>query len=139
MERQELSEIIAADDKTPKFTFNGLTVAAKCVKVYDGDTCHVVFRFHDGLYRFTIRMHGYNSAEIHGETALEKSKAQESKMALEGKILNKVVTLALKDFDKYGRILAIVFVDGVNVNDWMISNGYGVEYNGRGEKKWNVC
>ena len=37
-------------------------------------------------------------------------------------------------FDKYGRVLAYVFVDGLNVNLEMIKKGFAYEYTYHGEK-----
>lgn len=130
-------ELINATSNTPKFTLSG-TVQAKCVSVYDGDTASFVFRIAPTLplYKFSCRMIGYNSAEIRGGSEEEKKKAVESKNALSEKILNKIVTLQIGEFDKYGRPLVIVTCDGVNINQWMLTNNYGKTYNGRGEKQW---
>ena len=32
--------------------------------------------------------------------------------------------------EKYGRLLATVICDGVNVNTWMLENKYAVSYDG---------
>ena len=47
---------------------------------------------------------------------------------------NSLVTLDMLEFDKYGRILVNVYKNGINVNEWMIKNGYGYPYYG-GTKK----
>merc|ERR1719336_3868618 len=50
--------------------------------------------------------------------------------ALSEKCLGKTVELQLEEFDKYGRLLCEVLVDGENLNDWMLAEGYGVPYHG---------
>jgi micrococcal nuclease len=132
------ADLLNANAKTPKFTFKGTKCSAKCVHVYDGDTAHFVFRPFPQAEprRFVCRMLGYNSAEIHGSTTEEKLKAIESREALSRMILGEVVTLDLDAYDKYGRILATVYHDNVNINRWMVDNGHGKEYFGKGEKLW---
>ncbi|SIP85838.1 SNase-like [Pacmanvirus A23] len=133
----ELTELQATTDKTPKFTLCGLKVLAKCTHVYDGDTIHAVFKFNNVMQRFTVRMQGYNSAEIKGVTEEERTAAQRAKKALCDLILNKIVNLEIGDFDKYGRLLGTVIVDGINVNAYMVAGGYGCNYDGSGEKLWH--
>jgi endonuclease YncB( thermonuclease family) len=143
---QQLEDLQSAGIKTPRMTFAGQTVIAKCVSVYDGDTAQFVWLVNDKHYRFTCRMAGYNSAEINGSTELEYKLAQKHKQALQDKILNKIVQLDLGHYDKYGRILVTVTFDGIaeqpadmleheSVNSWMIRTKNGFVYNGSGEKK----
>lgn len=131
-------ELANADKKVPKYTLAGLTVQAKCVSVYDGDTAQFVFRTSLGqhLYRYSCRMIGYNSAEIRGGSAAESTQAQISKRALSDMILGKIVILDLGEFDKYGRPLVAVRLGDLDVNKWMIDHGYGKLYTGRGAKTW---
>ncbi|QYB17480.1 putative endonuclease [Pacmanvirus S19] len=132
----KLTELQSVTDKTPKFTLSGLKVPAKCTRVYDGDTIHAVFKFNDVMQRFTVRMCGYNSAEIKGVTEEERAAAQRAKKALCDLILNKIISLEIGEFDKYGRLLGVVTIDGINVNEHMVAGGYGCSYNGSGEKLW---
>lgn len=131
-------ELLNADKNVPRFSLKGITVAAKCVAVYDGDTAQFVFRLAPGqpLYRYSCRMTGYNSAEIKGKTAEECAAAKIARDALRDQILNRIVQLQIGDFDKYGRPLVTVTLGYVNINSWMIIGGYGVEYDGTGAKKW---
>lgn len=131
-------ELVSASDSTPKFTLKGVKVDAKCVQIHDGDTAHFVFKPFPSLplYRFVCRMFGYNSAEINGKTVEERAKANDSKNALIQRILGKIVSLHIGDFDKYGRLLVEVYDGDESVNKWMIDNGYGVVYYGEGEKLW---
>ena len=38
-------------------------------------------------------------------------------------------------FDKYGRILVNVYKNKIDINQWMINNGYGYPYFGGTKKK----
>ena len=43
----------------------------------------------------------------------------------------KIVDLACREFDKYGRLLVELYMsDGKKLNDWMVQRGYGYVYNG---------
>jgi len=136
-----MEELTSADKTCPKFSLAGETRSAKCVSVYDGDTAQFVFEPFPAtqLYRFSCRMIGYNSAELKnykGKSAEETDEAVKARDALSGKILGKCATLEFGDFDKYGRPLVDVHVDGEHINKWMVDNNFGVKYTGRGEKKW---
>jgi len=127
---------------TPEFSLKGWHGLAKCVRVYDGDTAHFAFGFpdsndHDHIYRFRCRMSNYNSAEIKSKSPDEREMAQKSKKALEDLILDKLVILDIREFDKYGRPLIIIeTLDKINVNEFMVKNGYGKPYNGSGQKNY---
>ena len=47
-----------------------------------------------------------------------------------GVIMNKIVNLQNICVEKYGRILADVYLDNLHVNHWMIEKGYTIKYNG---------
>ncbi len=115
---------------TPLFTLEGQEFDAKVVKIYDGDTIHVVFPFKGEVTRWKIRMEGYDSPEIKSKNPEEKIAANVAKEALINKIGNNRVKLVCGKFDKYGRLLGTIFLGNDNVNTWMISEGYGYPYDG---------
>ena len=43
----------------------------------------------------------------------------------------KLVKIKCYGWDKYGRLLADIYVDNVNINLEMIKNNYGIEYHGK--------
>ena len=139
-------ELSSADKKCPRFSISG-RYTAKCVDVYDGDTAQFVFRLwpERHLERFTCRFLGYNTAEVKGGGSAagyykpdedEVEAGKHARDVLRGHILNRTVTIEIAGMDRYARPLVTVFVDGRNINQWMIDNGYGIEYDGSGEKKW---
>lgn len=134
--QHEIEILSKCTQKTGKLTFCGKTVRAKCVKVYDGDTITCAFippGFSDP-YKFSCRCIGYNSAEIKTTEPHEKVKAIAARDYLRGIILDKIITLNLGDYDKYGRILVDIFYDGRHINSEMIKYGHGVKYDGKGPK-----
>jgi len=105
----------------------------KVIKVYDGDTFTMISKlpYSEGpIYRFSVRMNGIDSPEIKGKTNNEKELAKQSRDALSNLILGKIVTLKNITTEKYGRILADVYMGNLCVNDWMLINKYAVKYDG---------
>jgi endonuclease YncB( thermonuclease family) len=111
------------------------------IKVYDGDTITIAAKmpYEDSpLYRFPVRFLGIDSPEIKGKTEEEKKAAKASQQALESLILQKIVYLKNIGNEKYGRILADVYVDDpknpekqIHLNIWMVENGFAVNYDGK--------
>jgi endonuclease YncB( thermonuclease family) len=108
------------------------------IKVYDGDTITIAGRLpypESPLYRFSVRLLGIDSPEIKGKTEKEKEAAHKSQRALEGLVLNKTVLLREISTEKYGRILANVYLvtdtEELLVNKWMLANGHAVPYDGK--------
>jgi micrococcal nuclease len=103
------------------------------VKVYDGDTITIASKLpynNSPVYRFHVRLNGIDSPEIKGKTEEEKAAAHKAQKALENLILHKDVTLKNLKTEKYGRILADVYIRKIKVNQWMLNNHYAVVYDG---------
>jgi endonuclease YncB( thermonuclease family) len=134
------------NSNTQEVTFNQDVKQAKVVDAYDGDTIKVCFAFAGKFYKFPIRMLGYNCAEMKPpktdpEYDAIKAKAIAARDYLRSLILGKVVFIQCFDYDKYGRILANVYLDHtladqVCVNQMMIANGHGKPYTGVGAKEY---
>ena len=110
------------------------------IHVYDGDTITIVSKLpYDAspLYRFQVRLAGIDTAEIKGKTEKERELAQEAKSALQKLILNKVVVLKNLKTEKYGRVLADVYLGDLHVNQWLLDNKYAVQYSGGTKTNWN--
>jgi micrococcal nuclease len=135
----DVERLNICDIKTPKWSFKGKKVKAKCVKVYDGDTATFVFIPHKGSdpCSFSCRFLGYDSPEIKSKIIEEKELAVKARDYLSSLILNQIVDLELNEFDKYGRILVNVYLpDGKHINTHMLELGHGRPYQGSGEKFW---
>lgn len=110
----------------------------KVVKVYDGDTITLASKILNGseIYRFSVRLNGIDSPEIKGKTEEEKQSAIKSRDALKDLIYNKCVKLSNVKTEKYGRILAEVYLDDLHVNKWLLDNKLAEPYDGGTKKKF---
>ena len=107
------------------------------IKVYDGDTITIAAKLPykaSPLYRFSVRLNGIDTPELKTNNPVEKRVAILARDALAEKILNKKITLTDVKTEKYGRILAVVHCNGLNMNEWLIQERFAVEYDG-GTKK----
>ncbi|MDD3793465.1 MAG: thermonuclease family protein [Candidatus Gracilibacteria bacterium] len=97
--------------------------------VIDGDTIKIIYNGKEQ----NIRMIGIDSPENtttrYGYTELYGNEAKEKLKDLIG---NSKIEIELDEtqgtYDKYDRLLAYVFVSGINLNKEMIELGYGKEY-----------
>ena len=129
------------DEKVMLFSLDKKIVTAKIVRVYDGDTCFAVFKMGNDFVKFKLRMEGYDSPEMkppldQANREKEKKNAQKAKEELEGLVLNKVVFLHCGKWDKYGRLLGKIIINNIDVNQHMISHGYGYVYDGGTKKQY---
>lgn len=100
------------------------------VKVYDGDTITVVAKLKlDGspYYKFSVRLNGIDTPEMRGP---DRDKAVLARDALSSLVLHKIVRLENVKTEKYGRLLADIYVDEIHVNSWLIQEGYAKPYFG---------
>jgi endonuclease YncB( thermonuclease family) len=103
------------------------------IKVYDGDSITIASRLpidNSPLYRFSVRLNGIDTPEIKGKNEDEKIAALGARDALSQLILHKTIVLKNVGTEKYGRILADVYLDNLHVNDWLIREKYAVKYDG---------
>lgn len=114
------------------------------IKVYDGDTITVANKlpiYHcNDLFRFSVRLNGIDTPEIKGKDEDEKEAAKVAKNALAEKIMDKYVILKNVATEKYGRLLADVYLEDLHLNKWMLDNRYAVAYDGGTKiapKSWN--
>ena len=92
--------------------------------ISDGDTIKI--------FNKRIRFHGIDTPEkkqICYKNSKEYYCGKEATVALKNKIGRKKVTCKVKDrLDKYSRYIGICFIGKVNLNKWMVRNGYAVAY-----------
>lgn len=151
----QINQLKNHDIDVPFFDLNGQTHYVKVVDVYDGDTCQIMMKFNGNYYKFKIRALGYDSPEMKPPKD-DKNRLKLIERAIEArnylisritdientKNLNKediknlikdnrkIIKLKCHGWDKYGRLLGEFFVDGVNINQEMISKNYGYSYDG---------
>lgn len=91
----------------------------KINSIHDGDTINVINE--DGK-KVKIRLYGIDAPEI------KQAYGKESRQCLEDMLKNKNISFAVEDKDKYGRIVATIYVDNINVNYEMIKKGCAWSY-----------
>jgi micrococcal nuclease len=108
------------------------------IKVYDGDTITIVSRlpYEDSeLFKFSIRLKGIDCPEIKSPNEDEKQLAIDARDALSRLLLHKFIILKNISTEKYGRILADVYLDEKHINKWMLEQKFAIEYNGGTKQK----
>jgi micrococcal nuclease len=103
------------------------------IKVYDGDTITIVSQLpyaDSPLYKFSIRINNIDCPEIRGSCDDEKECAQIAKKEVSDLILGKKVHLTNVGTEKYGRVLANVSCDGINIGEYLINSRLAMSYNG---------
>ena len=149
---EEFKELCNKTDEDLKplkeFSLNGEVVLGRSYYVYDGDTIRVACFFNNELYRYNIRLDGFDTPELRAKTQKEKDAGYMARDWLRGVLDNKLVWLECKETDKYGRLLANVYVidDKLNVkttykdyecvNDRIIKEGYAIAYSGQTKSDW---
>lgn len=123
-------------EDVPMFSLNGYVTEAKVVKVYDGDTVHVVFKYFEKYYKWIGRIAHVDTPELRTKNLEEKKKGYEVRDKLRELICGKVVQLHCHEFDKYGRLLIDIQIDDIKVDEWLITNGYAKKYEGGTKEKW---
>jgi micrococcal nuclease len=113
------------------------TYQATVLRIIDGDTVDVDIDlgFSVWLKKQRVRMMGIDTPESRTRDKEEKVRGLLSKKKLTelcpvGSIVQ-LMTAKDKNKGKFGRILGILVVDGVDVNQWLIENNYAVPYLGQ--------
>jgi micrococcal nuclease len=130
--KEEVPSIIKWED-TVQFTFP--ITGGQVIKVYDGDTITIATRlpFNESpLYRLSVRLNGIDCPEIKGKDVSDEEKAAAVvvKDYVASLILHKYVKLENIQNEKYGRVLADVYINDIHLNGILIEQGYAVKYDG---------
>lgn len=119
---------------TPALTLSGMFTPARVVDVYDGDTMTVIIPFKGDYFKYTVRMMGIDTCEMKSKVKENKETAIRARnrvlqllglpmddltvpitrKKIQGMLNDKVTVAWLNcyDFDKYGRLLADVHIQG---------------------------
>jgi len=118
---------------TQKFTFpvNG----GRVIKVYDADTITIATKlpYSDSpLYRLNVRLNGIDTPELAGSNISddEKDAAKMAKNFVYNLVFNRYVRLEDIQSEKYGRILATVYIGEINLNNLLLKERFAIKYNG---------
>ena len=92
-------------------------------KVIDGDTIHI------GNNK--IRLHGIDAPEQKQTCSFEGNEwncGQDATFFLSNLINRKSVNCRVNDIDQYKRLVAVCFIDNININQIMIISGWAIAY-----------
>jgi endonuclease YncB( thermonuclease family) len=133
---EDVSDIKWED--TVEFTFP--ITGGRVIKVYDADTITIASKlpYHESpMYRLSVRLNGIDTPEIKGKgvTDEEKEAAKVARDFVYNLVFNKFVRLENVQTEKYGRILADVFIGDIHLNELLINERYAVKYDGGTKKK----
>jgi endonuclease YncB( thermonuclease family) len=125
-------------EDTVEFTFpiNG----GRVIKVYDADTITIASKlpyYESPMYRLSVRLNGIDTPEMKGKGVSdeEKEAAKVARDFVSNLVLNKFVRLENVQSEKYGRILADVFLGDLHLNELLVTQRYAVRYDGGTKKK----
>lgn len=112
----------------------------RVIKVYDADTITIASKlpYHESpLYRLSVRLNGIDTPEIKGKGLSEEEKeaAKSARDYVSNLVLNKFVYLENIESEKYGRILADVYIGDIFLNELLIKERYAVKYDGGTKQK----
>lgn len=118
---------------TPYFSLNGINTFARVVNVIDGDTISLILPLFDKYFKFHVRINGIDTCEVHSDDKEIKDKGLKAKYRvielLSKKDIKDILCITRKqiielfnnfvcviwveclEFDKYGRLLANVFIN----------------------------
>jgi endonuclease YncB( thermonuclease family) len=134
-------------DNINSFNLNGYVCKAKILRCHDADTITIALQFMGTFYKFIVRLAGIDSFELKSENEILRNKAiiARNKLLdlLTGNTISKyeysetyfkehviIVDIHCNRFDKYGRLLGEIFIDGINVNKYLLDNGLAYVYSG---------
>jgi len=125
------TDILWEDTVEFKFPIKG----GRVIKVYDADTITIASKLPfdtSPMYRLSVRLNGIDTPEIKGKgiSDEEKEAAKNARDFVSKMILNKFVRLENVESEKYGRILADVYIGDIHINGLLLEEKYAVKYGG---------
>ena len=120
-------------EDTVEFTFP--IKGGRVIKVYDADTITIASKLpynESPIYRLSVRLNGIDTPEmkVKGVEEEEKNAAKLARDFVSNLALNKYVRLENIESEKYGRILADVYIGDVYLNELLLKERYAVKYDG---------
>ena len=98
---------------------------ASVISVYDADTLTCMVSMGMETYRReVIRLAGIDAPEMN------TPKGPTSRDRLRALVTDKTIVLEVKGREKYGRLMAVVWIGSTNVNELLVSEGLAKPYSG---------
>jgi micrococcal nuclease len=130
---QQIHEIDRNIDWDNTVQFVPPIITGVVIKVYDGDTITIASKLpypESPIYRFSVRLNGIDCPEIKGKDENEKECAKIAKEEMAKLAFKQIVTLKNVQTEKYGRLLADVYVKDINLNKYLLEQRLAVKYDG---------
>ena len=92
-------------------------------RIIDGDTIHIKSN--------KIRLHGIDAPETKQTCEIDNEDwdcGKQSTKELKNLINNQKVECITNDIDRYNRYVAICYVNEININQWLVKNGWAIAY-----------
>ena len=92
-------------------------------RIIDGDTIHIKSN--------KIRLHGIDAPETKQTCKIDNEEwycGKQSTKELKKLINKQNVECVINDVDVYNRYIAICYIDEININQWMVKNGWAIAY-----------
>jgi endonuclease YncB( thermonuclease family) len=141
------------DIHTKSFTLNGKKTFCRLVNIIDGDSLVVILPIFDDYYKYHIRINGIDTCEMKSKNPDNKTLALQARCELLNiitknnhdsniskdqikNILNSdtyILYIECKEFDKYGRLLANVYLDNskqISLSEHLINKNLAYIYTG---------
>jgi len=122
------------NNETPFFSLKGIKTFARVVNVVDGDTLTLIIPIFNEYFKFYTRISGIDTCEIHSRNEENKEKGLKAKyrvieLICKNKKISDILCITKKqiielfdkdiyivwiecdNFDKYGRLLANIYLD----------------------------
>ena len=139
------------------YSISGLNLYGRVLDIYDGDTINVALQVNNSCYKYNVRMLGIDTCELKSKNNDIKIRAIKARNSLIKYIVGDLESIDLtynytrsniknmfsknvylvwiecSDFEKYGRLLANVFLkegDQYTLSEMLINNNLGYFYNG---------
>lgn len=135
MNSSEISELLVSSTPFVPPITDGIVV-----KVYDGDTITIVSKLpYDAspLYQFSVRINNIDCPEIRGSDDDEKKCAKIARERVRQLILGRKITLQNVKTEKYGRVLADVFIDEQDIGLLLVNERLALRYDGGKKQRPN--
>tara|TARA_R110000765_G_scaffold74285_1_gene145570 strand:- start:496 stop:912 length:417 start_codon:yes stop_codon:yes gene_type:complete len=117
----------------------GSATVSEVISVYDGDTFRATIKNYPAIIgeNIAIRVNGIDTPEIRGKCPSEKALAIKARDMARLMLRNaKVIELHNISRGKYFRIVADVFIDGVNLGDILLDAKLARRYSGKKKNGW---
>ena len=150
----KINKLYECKRDVPKFTLEGKILPSKVfIEDICGDTFKACFWLGDNITKFSCRCLGYDSPEMKPrKDSPNRDKEKEAALNAKNRLIElmknceNIIYLRSYQFDKYGRLLVKIFNEekyAINddekncINNIMIKEGHGYEYDGGRKKNFN--